>query len=126
MNDADFDELLQSARSMVAFEQGEASASRVWRYEGAVLVEIVEAGVTTWRLADVSLDADAASDAEGAPDAARIRAALRQTQQGFAALLGVPLGTVRGWEQHRRTPRGPAARLLRVAARRPGALLESV
>ena len=119
MSDADFANLLVAARDMVAVERGEKPAARVWRYEGSTLVEIVEAGAVAWRLADAAVPELADADE---PDALAIRTALRQTQAGFAALLGVPVGTLRGWEQHRRTPQGPARRLLRLAARRPDVL----
>ncbi len=43
-----------------------------------------------------------------------IRAAVRMTQAEFAARIGVPVETVRNWEQGKRSPRGPARALLRV------------
>lgn len=43
-----------------------------------------------------------------------IRAATKLTQAEFAARIGVPLETVRNWEQGKRSPRGPARALLRV------------
>jgi putative transcriptional regulator len=60
----------------------------------------------------------------GEPDPRAIRTHLDLTQAQFAALLDVPVATVRNWEQGRRRPRGPAKTLLKVAARRPEALLE--
>ena len=120
MSDDDFAELLQSVREMGAIERGEMHAARRWRYEGGVLVEVEEHGGVTWRLADAA--APELADADE-PDALAIRTALRQTQEGFAALLGVPVGTLRGWEQRRRAPQGPARRLLRLAARRPDVLV---
>lgn len=47
----------------------------------------------------------------------RLRAKL--TQAEFAAKLGVPLETIRNWEQGKRVPRGPARALLTVIARAP-------
>ena len=41
------------------------------------------------------------------------------TQEQFAARLGVPLDTIRNWEQGKRTPRGPARALLTLIAREP-------
>jgi len=41
------------------------------------------------------------------------------TQEQFAARLGVPLDTIRNWEQGKRTPRGPARALLTLIARAP-------
>jgi putative transcriptional regulator len=43
-----------------------------------------------------------------------IRAAARMTQAEFAARIGVPVETLRNWEQGKRSPRGPARALLRV------------
>ncbi len=41
------------------------------------------------------------------------------TQMEFAARLGVPVETIRNWEQGKRTPRGPARALLAVIAHAP-------
>jgi putative transcriptional regulator len=38
------------------------------------------------------------------------------TQTAFAAQIGVPVETVRNWEQGKRSPRGPARALLKVIA----------
>jgi putative transcriptional regulator len=43
------------------------------------------------------------------------------TQQEFAAKLGVPVETIRNWEQGKRMPRGPARALLTVIAHAPEA-----
>jgi putative transcriptional regulator len=56
------------------------------------------------------------------PDPREIRARMELTQEEFAELLGVSVRTLQGWEQGRRRPRGPSARLLRVASKRPDAL----
>lgn len=47
----------------------------------------------------------------------RMRAKL--TQAEFASRLGVPLETIRNWEQGKRSPRGPARALLTVIAHAP-------
>ena len=39
-----------------------------------------------------------------------VRARTKLTQAEFAARIGVPIETVRNWEQGKRSPRGPAAR----------------
>ena len=41
------------------------------------------------------------------------------TQQEFAPRLGVPVETIRNWEQGKRAPRGPARALLAVIAHAP-------
>jgi putative transcriptional regulator len=48
-----------------------------------------------------------------------LRARARLTQTQFAARLGVPVDTIRNWEQGKRDPRGPARALLRVIAHAP-------
>lgn len=58
-------------------------------------------------------------------DAARvvaIRKRFNLTQQEFARLLNVSVGTVRGWEQGSRSPDGASRRLLGIAERDPEAL----
>jgi putative transcriptional regulator len=46
--------------------------------------------------------------------ARRVRAQVRLTQAEFAARIGVPIETVRNWEQGKRHPRGPARALLKL------------
>src|SRR4051794_15249188 len=48
-----------------------------------------------------------------------LRRRARLTQQEFASRLGVPVETIRNWEQGKRTPRGPARALLAVIAHAP-------
>jgi putative transcriptional regulator len=48
-----------------------------------------------------------------------IRARSKLTQAEFAARIGVPIETVRNWEQGKRTPRGPARALLKVIDQAP-------
>jgi putative transcriptional regulator len=59
-------------------------------------------------------------------DVKAIRAALEQTQEEFAAMIGVSVATLRNWEQGRRTPEGPALALLRVAAAEPQAVARAL
>jgi putative transcriptional regulator len=57
-----------------------------------------------------------------APDAAYVRgvrARTNLTQAAFAARIGVPIDTVRNWEQGKRSPRGAARALLRVIDKAP-------
>ena len=53
------------------------------------------------------------------PDVKKIRVSLGKSQPAFAAMVGVSVGTLRGWEQRRRRPTGPAMALLRVAECNP-------
>jgi putative transcriptional regulator len=58
-------------------------------------------------------------DAATAPTARDLRRRARLTQIEFAARLGVPVETIRNWEQGKRMPRGPARALLAVIAHAP-------
>jgi putative transcriptional regulator len=48
-----------------------------------------------------------------------LRRRARLTQLEFASRLGVPVETIRNWEQGKRAPRGPARALLAVFAHSP-------
>jgi putative transcriptional regulator len=48
-----------------------------------------------------------------------LRRRAQLTQLEFAARLGVPVETIRNWEQGKRAPRGPARALLAVIAHSP-------
>lgn len=50
------------------------------------------------------------------PDIKAIRKHAKATQQEFATMIGVSVGTLRNWEQGRRVPDGPALALLKVAS----------
>ena len=54
------------------------------------------------------------------PDVAAIRGRTGLSQPAFARSIGVPLGTLKNWEQGRRRPRGPARVLLALIEKRPG------
>jgi putative transcriptional regulator len=53
--------------------------------------------------------------------ARNVRGQTGLTQIAFAARIGVPVETVRNWEQGKRSPRGPARALLKVIDRAPQA-----
>jgi putative transcriptional regulator len=61
---------------------------------------------------DIALDA-------ASPAVRDLRKRSQLTQQQFAARLGVPVETIRNWEQGKRMPRGPARALLAVIAHAP-------
>jgi putative transcriptional regulator len=52
-------------------------------------------------------------------DVAAIRCATGLTQSEFARSIGVAVGTLRGWEQNRRRPEGPARVLLALISKNP-------
>lgn len=72
----------------------------------------------------------AADDAAGRRDAAayarRVRRRTGLSQAAFARRIGVPLDTVRNWEQGKRAPAGPARALLRVLDRAPETALAAL
>jgi putative transcriptional regulator len=51
--------------------------------------------------------------------ARQVRSQTRLTQAEFAARIGVPIETVRNWEQGKRRPRGPARALLKLLDQAP-------
>ncbi|OCK57000.1 helix-turn-helix domain-containing protein [Bradyrhizobium sp. LMTR 3] len=55
----------------------------------------------------------------GLPAVRDLRRRACLTQIEFAARLGVPVETIRNWEQGKRVPRGPARALLAVIAHSP-------
>ncbi len=93
------------------------------------LVEVLSDG------SERAIPSDAQSIAAAAHNAARSEAARHDdaiyarnvrgrtglTQSAFAARIGVPVETVRNWEQGKRSPRGPARALLKVIEEAPEA-----
>lgn len=59
-------------------------------------------------------------------DVAALRRFVRLTQEQFAQALGISVHTLRNWEQGRRAPEGPALALLRIAAKHPRIIRESI
>lgn len=93
MRDELFEDLLESVRQMSAIERGRSKPARKY----------------------------SAEDIIGPERAALLRARKKADlpQDEFAAVIGVPVGTLRGWEQGRRKPTGPARVLIEVAASHP-------
>jgi putative transcriptional regulator len=54
-------------------------------------------------------------------DVGAIRRELKLTQDEFSARFGLPIGTVRDWEQHRRQPDQAARVLLQIIRKEPKA-----
>lgn len=76
------------------------------------IVELRDGGEFPW--APTAAPADASR-----PAVRDLRQRARMTQREFAAKLGVPVDTIRNWEQGKRLPRGPARALLAVIAHAP-------
>lgn len=97
-----FDDLMASVGEAGAILRGERQPARATRYDGRGKELLDE------------------------PDARVIRAQLNLSREQFAQVIGVSKRTVEGWEQGRRKPSGPAATLLRVAARHPESVLDTM
>ena len=68
----------------------------------------------------------AAAEAEALPTVRDLRRRVRLTQLEFASRLGVPVETIRNWEQGKRMPRGPARALLAVIAHAPDTVFSAL
>jgi putative transcriptional regulator len=53
-----------------------------------------------------------------------VRKQLKKSQPAFSKLLGVPVGTIRDWEQGRKQPDSAAVTLIKVAEKNPEVLEE--
>lgn len=69
---------------------------------------------------------DAGSELLVDPNPRTIRKELNLSREQFARVIGVSERTVEGWEQGRRKPTGPALTLLRVVARYPESVLDTM
>ena len=68
----------------------------------------------------------ATADAETLPTVRDLRRRVCLTQLEFASRLGVPVETIRNWEQGKRMPRGPARALLAVIAHAPDTVFSAL
>lgn len=68
----------------------------------------------------------AACETASLPAVRDLRRRAQLTQLEFAARLGVPVETIRNWEQGKRVPRGPARALLAVIAHAPETVFEAL
>jgi putative transcriptional regulator len=60
--------------------------------------------------------------ASNIPDLAHLRRRLHLSQGAFALIFGIPLATLKDWEQGRRQPDAPARAYLQVIAQNPKAV----
>jgi putative transcriptional regulator len=111
------------------------------RNDGTV-VEILRDGAerplepqVDWARVDATTEEEIArhiaeDDAEAMRDAAaytrRVRRKVGLSQVAFARRIGVPVDTVRNWEQGRRAPQGAARALLRIIDRAPETALRAL
>ncbi len=111
------------AREPLTLEEIRASRPRVDR---AKVAATTEADIRRHQIEDGE-DPDAPLPPfRPVPNVRAIRTKLRMTQEAFAKAIGVPVATVRNWEQSR-TGMDPAVRsLLRVVDREPDAALRAL
>lgn len=121
MADAMIDQGIKEALEIMA---GERIPARVRKYSGNILTQIIEDGETIWVL-EGSHKIDVPQSATSGDRVQAIRKALKQSQLGFAELLGIAIGTLQGWEQNRRVPSGPAKKLLDISYRAPEVLVDA-
>ena len=60
------------------------------------------------------------------PDVKAVREQIGLSQTEFAQLMHVSIKTLQNWEQHRRTPTGPAAALLKIVTTAPDVALKAL
>jgi DNA-binding transcriptional regulator YiaG len=60
------------------------------------------------------------------PDVKTVRERIGLSQSEFARLMRVSIKTLQNWEQHRRTPAGPAAALLKIVLTSPDVVLKTL
>jgi putative transcriptional regulator len=87
------------------------------------IVEILADGTERDLTGTATRAAGAGAHEAGDPGAAAyargVRAQSKLTQAEFASRIGVPIETVRNWEQGKRSPRGPARALLKLLEKAP-------
>ena len=73
-----------------------------------------------------AMPTEAICDTAALPAVRDLRRRAQLTQIEFAARLGVPVETIRNWEQGKRAPRGPARALLAVIAHAPDTVFQAL
>lgn len=60
------------------------------------------------------------------PDVKAAREKIGLSQSDFARLMHVSIKTLQNWEQHRRTPTGPAVALIKIVLTAPEVVLKAL
>lgn len=110
------------AVTRMTLAQAQASAPKVDR---AKMAATTEADIRRQTIEDGE-DPDATPAGRQIVPSAIVRQQLGMTQQAFAELIGVPVGTLRNWEQERVVPEPAARALLTILAREPQAALRAL
>ncbi len=117
MKKTEIEALEREARAM---ERGEITPGRVWevakRPDGTVERKAIDPEIH--RRAQ-------ARNWKAKTEAAKIRREINVTQEVFAQMLGVSLGTVRKWESGTIQPSGAARTLLKIVVKHPGIVREA-
>ncbi len=113
-------ELKAMSRKAAAVGRGEIRAARVTRIEVLPNGNVAEIEVNPEDFRKLR-----ASAWEAKTEAARIRQRLGMTQPEFAALLGIPIATLRKWEIGPSQPSGAARTLLLLAETHPDLVKEA-
>ncbi len=117
MKKREIEEILNEARKM---ERGEITPGRVWD-----VTRQADGGVHRKALDPESYRRGQAREWQAKSEAARIRQEINITQDAFARMLGVSLGTVRKWELGTIQPSGAARTLLKIARKHPAIVREA-
>jgi putative transcriptional regulator len=129
-SNTDFERLLAGVEEMSESEDSGSTKGRSSEYVGQVLVRVREGRKTVWTLDGAAQELRAVLEkkklASFGDTVSLARQVLRQSQEGFAALLGISTSTLQGWEQGRRVPQGPAQTLLMVTMKHPQEVLDTV
>lgn len=124
--------LLQAAAEIVEIHKGNLRG-RTSTFDGFVLIRVEEADGSVWTLEEGAkafnayLEEIKASRTGIASDqlVKAARSCLKQSQAGFAQLLGIPKRTVQNWEQGERKPNATGERLVWFTALFPLEALEA-
>lgn len=117
MKKQEIEALEREARAM---DRGEITPGRVWK------VTKRPDGTVERKVLDPDTHRQAQARAwQAKTEAAKIRREINVTQDAFARMLGVSLGTVRKWERGTIQPSGAARTLLKIAAKYPAIVREA-
>lgn len=114
-------ELEALEREALAMERGEITPGRVWE-----VTKLADGTVVRKPLDPEIHRLGKAREWKSKTEAARIRREINVTQDAFARMLGVSIGTIRKWESGTIQPSGAARTLLKIAAKYPGIVREVV
>jgi putative transcriptional regulator len=83
------------------------------------IVQVLDDGSERAFTGDEKFSVGAPTEGVEADHVRRLRTRAGLTQVAFATRIGVPVETLRNWEQGKRTPRGPARALLKLIDNAP-------